>query len=406
MAKQTKEAEDIVLEDQFPVSEEDDFEFGEKKEEGKEKEEKKEEEKKEEEKAKSDEDDGSDDFGKKDEKEDTAGEAEDSQKEDTDGKKAEGKEEEEEPDLFVDEAEKSDEQEKFDFNEVATELGIKDKTDETKFATKADFVDAVKKKMDESKQELDLSKFSTDAQKVIEHLSKENATLETFFENPVITSMNQMLAMSQEEKVRNLRYQELLKEHKGDEEKVEEELAEEFEEYSKGDIKSMAEEIDKQALEIRANEIKKIIGDVEKNAEQSANKAAETNKKERENLVNYVNKQTSFFGIPLTDKAKASILSDINKGAFDEEIAKTPEATKFFSYMAAKHGQKIVERYNAALKDENRKGYNKAQDKEFKALHKIPDEKKQSAGAGKKAEQEGTKKGFDAWTDTSIFGEQ
>ncbi len=250
-----------------------------------------------------------------------------------------------------------------------------------------------------------MSKYTSEARKLIEHLNKGNVSLEKFFENPVITSMNQMLSMSPEEKVKNLRYQELLEDNKGDNDKAVESLTEEFEAMSKGEIKSMAEDIDRQAIMLRQNEIQKLIGDEEKKAVENSKSTIEAQKKEKDVLINYIKKQDSFFGIKLTDSGKEVIMKDIDTGKFDQILRESPEATKFFSYMATKYGKKIVERYNNAIKDENRKGYNQGLDKEFKATHKIPDNKKLNAGSGKKQEQQGIKKGFENWAGSEIFGD-
>lgn len=393
MAKK-EETQEMELEQDPVINEEDDFEFGKKPAEGGDdkkgeeketsgKDTKSEDEKTEEEEEKSDEDDkGSDDKDKEEDKTD-----------------------DEVEDIFADDKQVEDEKpSEFDFNAMATDLGL-EVEEGKKIESKDDFLKTVKGYIDKNKQEPDLSKFSPEARKVIEHLNKGDASLETFFENPVITSMNQMLAMGPEEKVRNLRYQELLQEHGNDAEKATEALTEEFEEYSKGQIKTMAEDIDKQAREIRENEIKKIIGEAEK---QSAKKIADTTeaqKKQRDNLINYVSKQDSFFGIPLTKAGKEIILKDIDTGKFDQVIEQSPEETKFFSYMAAKYGSKIVERYNSVMKDEKRKAYNEAQDKEARARHKLPGDSKQSAGAGKTESQKSTKEGFDRWKEKGVFGD-
>ena len=330
-------------------------------------------------------------------------------------KKEEGKEEDEKPaneekeeeveedeDIFK-EAEDSSSEEKaetaFDFSSFAKEFEIEG-SEEVK--DKESFKKAFEKRLEDARQEVDLSKFSDQAKKLINHLNDGKTNLETFFENPLITSMNRMLSLTPEERFREVRYNEILKDNKNDEDKTIELLEEELESMSKGEIKTAGEEIAEQAKKIRQEELSKIIDAGDKRQADLQEEQKILKQKEKENVLNFIDKQDSFFGLTLTKDAKATIQRDIDNGKFDEIVGKSPEATKFFAYMVGKYGNKIIQRYENVAKEANREGHNQAQDKSFNALHKT----KPVSGktAGHQSQNEG-KRNFDR-LDESVFGEQ
>jgi hypothetical protein len=307
---------------------------------------------------------------------------------------------EDEDDIFADEdpAEITKE-EAVDFAEL---LSLAEIQGEGEIKDKKSFVDAVKKSINESKKQFDLSGYNEEAQKVIKHLNENKGDLATFFENPVISQMNRVLAMDPAERVREVRYAELMDIHKNDEEKAIEALEQEMDELSKGEIKTRAEDIAEKARQIRQGEINNLIGNKQEAIEKAKQQEKQRVEQERETLREYVNGQDDFFGLKLTKNAKATILKDIDNGKFDEIVQKTPQASKFFAYMVGKYSGKISERLTKGVKDAHRTGHNDMQDKMFNALHKTSATGAKSAGHSKASEQ---KRNFENLT-ADVFGEE
>ena len=284
------------------------------------------------------------------------------------------------------------------FKSLLDEVGIEV---EEEVKDKESFIKATKKAIESSKQKIDLSGFDEDAQKLITHLNEKKGNLASFFENPVISQMNRIMMLDPEERYREVRYSELYDKHK-DSEKAIEALEQEVQEMSKGEIKTKSENIAEQASKIRQEEIRKVITAGEEKAVQDQKSQQENTRKQQENLISFIDKQDSFFGLPLSKEAKSTIRKDIDNGKFEQVVNGSPEATKFFAYMVGKYGEKIIEKYNKAIKEANREGHNNMQDKAFEALHGT--DKKSQDSAGHK-DTSGSKKNFENLT-PEVFGEE
>ena len=306
--------------------------------------------------------------------------------------------ENEEEDIFAEITPDDEKQgDTFDFGTVLKELEI-EADEEVK--DKESFVKATKKAIESAREQIDLSGYNDQAQSLIKHLNEKKGDLVSFFENPVITQMNRMLMLKPEDRFREVRYAELYEKHKNEDDAVEA-LEAEIEGMSKGEIKTKAEEIAEQAGKIRSDEIFKLIGQNEEKAKVAEKAEEQRILKEQQNIKSFIDKQNDFFGLGLTKAAKQTIIKDIDNGKFDDLVNKAPEASKFFAYMVGKYGGKIVEKYNNALKEANRTGYNIMQDKAFDALHKT--KPGHDSSAGHKADS-GGKKNFENLT-SDVFGE-
>jgi hypothetical protein len=308
------------------------------------------------------------------------------------GKKDEGKKNEF-VDIFADEEVKDDKKDtgvKTSYKPIASDLGIELEND-----TPEEFKTKVTKKIEDAKQEFKLDEYPEDAKAVIKHLKENNGKIEDFLNNREIISLQGVRNLEPEQKVLFVRTNELT--NAGvDPQKAQEQAATEIEEYSTKELRDKANSIDAEADKLISAEIKKITGDRAQQVEKEKAKVLDRTKAEINQLKTYVNSQTEFLGIELTEKAKQGILRDIETGAFDDIANKSPESSKFTAYMMSKFGKNIHETLNKKGSEQNRKGYNAALDKSLDALHKTKEsaQQKQTGHQKSKAGESGKFDGF------------
>lgn len=280
--------------------------------------------------------------------------------------KPEEVEEEEEVDIFLEKKDAETGKERISLKKLARELEV----DIEKEDDEAEFKAKVSEKMAKSRQEFNLDGYSDGAKAVIKHLNENEGDLDSFFLNKQIASMQSILALDSETKVRNVRISEVIVEGKNERE-AENIVDEELKELSTREIKDLATDIDDQAKKLINREVSKIIGNQEiKTAELRQKKEQETILS-RTNLKSFIEKQDNFLGFELTTEAKKLILRDIDNGTFDKVVTGNPEQIRFASYMYSKYGTKIVKKINTTLAEQGRKGFNDATRKHLDALHKV-----------------------------------
>ena len=278
---------------------------------------------------------------------------------------------EEDIDIFSDK-EESPVDKKISLKKLAKELDVDLDKDDDEVEFKTKFSD----KLEKSKQEFKLDGYSDDAKAVIKHLNENGGNIDSFFTNPSIASMQSVLALDPETKVRNVRIQEVMASGVTKQEAITT-VDEELNEWGTRQIKDLAADIDDQAKGIINNEIKKIIGDQELKAQADRVRKETEALTQRTNLKGFIEKQDNFLGLGLTPDAKKLILRDIDNGNFDKVLSSNPEQIKFASYMFSKYGAKIMNKIEQSLGEQNRKGHNAALRKSLDALHKTEDESKQ-----------------------------
>lgn len=313
----------------------------------------------------------------------------------TEGKEEKNTEDKEEKfiDIFAGE-EKVDEKKstegKASYKPIASDLGIELEND-----TPEEFKTKVSKKIEDAKQEFKLDDYPEEAKAVVRHLKENGGKIEDFLNNKDIVSLQGVKNLDPEQKVLFVRTNELI--HAGiEEEKAHEQAAAEIEEYSSKELKDKSAAIDVDADKLISVEVKKITGDRSAFVERERTKVVEKTKAEIIQLKTYVTKQTEFLGIELSDKAKQSILKDIETGAFDDIANKSPESSKFTAYMMVKFGKNILETLNKKGSEQNRIGYNAATDKSFNALHKTKEAAQQKQAGHQKSKSGETGK-FDGF---------
>lgn len=310
--------------------------------------------------------------GAADDKEDT--EIIDKGTEEKEGEEKKGNEEvadEEDVDIFSDK-EEAPVDKKISLKKLAKELDVDLDKDDDEVEFKTKFSD----KLEKSKQEFKLDGYSDDAKAVIKHLNENGGNIDSFFTNPSIASMQSVLALDPETKVRNVRIQEVMSTGVTKQEAITT-VDEELNEWGTRQIKDLAADIDDQAKGIINNEIKKIIGDQELKAQADRVRKETEALTQRTNLKGFIEKQDNFLGLGLTPDAKKLILRDIDNGNFDKVLSSNPEQIKFASYMFSKYGTKIMNKIEQSLGEQNRKGHNAALRKSLDALHKTEDDSKQ-----------------------------
>ena len=386
------------------VDEDDDFSYGEdtsKTEKKEEIPEKKEEEiiekKEEEEKQREEKKEEPDKSLEKKEEEPEKKEIDDSGKEKKEEEEVEKKEEKKKPedeDIFSDEGEQELEQ-KISLKNIAKKFDVDlEKEDPEEFEKK------VSERIAKSRQEFNLDGYTPDAKALIKHLNENEGDIDSFFTNKNIISLQSVLSLDAETKVRNVRLNELISEGQ-DKATAQETLNQEMESMSTREIKDSAASIDDQAKTLINTEVKKIVGEREVKMAEGREKKNVEALQQRSNLKTFIEKQDEFLGLKITPKAKQSILRDIDTGVFDKLLNESPEMQKFSSYMLSKHGDKILKKINSAKSEQNRAGYNAATEKHLSALHKVGDdiEDKKSGHDIQKKQATGDKPG---WGDDDI----
>jgi hypothetical protein len=270
-------------------------------------------------------------------------------------------------DIFIDEL-SSKEPGKVSLKQIAKDFDLDlENDDEAEFKTK------FSEKLDKSRQEFNLDNYSDEAKAVIKHLNDNGGDIDSFFSNPKIISMQSVLALDPEAKVRNVRIQEEIASGKTRADAVTS-VDEELKSLGTRELKDIASDIDAQAKKLINDEVKKIVGDQEMRATQIRAQNEAKVKAEKINLKSFVEKQDNFLGLKLSPEAKKLILRDIDNGNFDKVVSSNPDQIKFSSYMFSKYGSKIMKKIDATMSEHNRKGYNAATRKQLDALHKTENE--------------------------------
>lgn len=278
-----------------------------------------------------------------------------------------------------------------DFKKIGSALDI-----ELEKGTEEEFTEKVNQKIKDAQQEVDVSKFDPEAQRLVKHLNENEGKLGDFFVNPKIASLQNVLSMTAEDKFRKVRENELSKDG-GTAEEIVKEIDEELSTFPAQKIVDIASTIDQNAQKLIAAEIEEIVGESEKNAQESKSKQAERVTKDRESMKNFVQKQDNFLGLTLTDKAKSGITKDIETGKFDATVDLTDEEIRFAAYMIKRSGGSIKNAFTKQLAEKSREGYNKGLDKTTGKLHKKKEDARGS-GTGHQAAS-GGKSNFDNWAD-------
>jgi len=347
-----------------------------------------------------DEGDDGDDSGEGDEGGEAGAGDEDSDKGSEGDSKGEGEagedKGEEEEDFFADLGDEGSEEggegsAAVDFKKIGTALDI-----ELEEGTEKEFTEKVNQKINDARQDVDVSKFNPEAQRLVKHLNENEGKLGDFFVNPKIANLQGVLTMTAEDKYRNVRGNELARDG-GTTEEINKEIDEELSSLPAQKIVDVAKQIDTNAQKLIAAEIEEIVGESEKNAQESKSKQAKRVAEDRESMKNLVQKKDNFLGLKLTDKAKSGITKDIETGKFDEAVDLTDEEIRFAAYMIKRSGGSIEKAFSKQLAEKSREGYNKGLGKSTDKLHKKKDGARGS-GTGHQQSSEG-KSNFDNWAD-------
>jgi len=260
-----------------------------------------------------------------------------------------------------------------------------------------EFILKVSDKIEKSKQEIALDKFTPDAQRVIKHLNENGGKIDDFFKNTKINSLQGIIGLDPATKITTVRAQELIKEGK-DEEEAYDQAKTEVEELTTKELRQAAQNVDDDAQKLIDKEIGLIVSDREKFAEKEKAKSIISTNVELKQIKNYVEKQSDYLGIKLTADAKKSIIADIDSGAFDAIANQDKARSKFNAYMMGKFGPSIYNKFKTTISEKSRESYNEALDKSTSALHKTKSDAQREV-TGRQKSETGEKKNFDTWGD-------
>ena len=302
-------------------------------------------------------------------------------------------EEVENDDIFAPEVKTGDDtKEKFSYKNIAKKADIELDDD-----SEDEFLFKLSDKIEKSKQEVSLDKFTPDAQKVIKHLNENGGKIDDFFKNTKINSLQGIIGMDPATKVYTVRIQELVKSGM-EQEEAQTQAETEVGELTRKELREAAENIDEGANKLIDTEINGIVAEREKFAEKERLKAQTTTALELKQIKNYIDKQDNFIGMKLTPEAKKAILADIESGEFDNIANKNKAVSKFNAYMMGKFGTKIYNKIKTTISEKSREAYNDALDKSTGALHKTKEEA-QRGNTGRQKSESSEKKNFDTWGD-------
>jgi len=268
--------------------------------------------------------------------------------------------EEKEEDFFEDINTEEDNGVVEDYKPLATDLGIELENPKSR----TEFVEKVNGQIKDAQQKLDLTGFNETSQRLIK-LANEGVDVAEFFNNPKITQYNGFLALTPEAKYIQVREGQLA--NKGlDAEAMETKITEEIDELSTRELKDLSDGYDSEIKEALNTEIVSVLGDKETQMAAAKSKVESEIETEKQNLIKYVDTQTEYMGIPLTEANKKGIVNAIKNGTFDLAVEQNPAASKFNAFMFTKFYSKFVQQSkknaDSASKDGYRKGLGKGKD--------------------------------------------
>lgn len=300
---------------------------------------------------------------------------------------------EEEPDIFFPKTtDDKDKKNTVSFKNIAKRVDLELEDD-----SEDEFVLKVSDKIEKSKQEIALDKFTPDAQRIIKHLNENGGKIDDFFKNTKINSLQGIIGLDPATKITTVRAQELIKDGMESNEAYEQAQTEVADLTAK-ELRQAAQNVDEDAQGLIDKEISTVVSDREKFAEKEKAKALVSTNVEIKQIKNLVEKQADYLGIKLTADAKKSILADIDSGVFDAIANKDKPRSKFNAYMMSKFGTSIYNKFKTTISEKSREGYNEALDKSTAALHKTKAEAQREI-TGRLKSETGEKKNFDTWDD-------
>lgn len=269
-----------------------------------------------------------------------------------------------------------------------TELKIEDWTKVAKFLdieitdNNADALkSAYQEKLEKQKAQVDLTKFTPDAQALIEHVNKGGDPLEIL--NP-LKPLDDILALSPEDRVRKD-----LKLQGFSETKIENyiERLQEEEEFD-----SYVAELDKSINQLKKEKIVELVAKANEKKAAELEAIKNQNRFESQEIINKLDTIEKFMGVALPKEAKIALKADVENGVFFKELDNAEAQTN--AYLFRKYGQKIEAHYNEKLKAERRAGYNEGVQKLKDGLHNTPPKNASSGHGDTNKASSGAKGGF------------
>lgn len=327
-------------------------------------------------------------------------------KDDKDGKEGgeqekEKDEKDENDDLFNEYLEKENADDKkesatFDYKEFGQKrLGLEFEKDQE--VNEETFIEAVNKKIDAAKNvtEFDLSSYNDETKKVINFVQEGGDPRD--FVDPLKDVMS-FLSLTDEQKVRALKINELQKSGITKEDALTEKADEYIEQLiESGKFDDAVENAYNLAHGYRDNVIKTVIENFNSKQTTAKTKLTEQESGERNEMIAVAKATKEFMGIPLPEKVIERIVKDIETGTVHRELNNAKASLDAYLYM--RFGKQAHERLKAQIEEVKGDAHRSGVDKVKEALHNNAE----TDGIGKNTGHQTKKKSgegpFSAWSD-------
>lgn len=297
-------------------------------------------------------------------------------------------------DIFSDsksEEENDNIQEKdFDWKSHGQELGLEEFEENSKEAFNA----AYNKKINDSRQQLNLDEFDPFTKNLIEFVHKEKGDPMEIFNDDQINEANVFLAKSAEEKYEIVRRNELQKLNKNEEEIVET-IDSEIENMGEEVMDKFVSNVDTQIKNLRNGFIEEKLKERKEYFQEQENKKNQEVIHQQESLKNELIKIKSFMGFPLSDKLKKIISTQIDNGEFSRYMELNKEQAQLYGFLQSKYGSKALEKINEEVDMLKRGSYNSGMEKGQSSLHNQPQKSPAQQGHAIQEGQDTDEPGWD-----------
>lgn len=258
-------------------------------------------------------------------------------------------------------------QKSFDFQGLAKDVLGVEIEENTIDAYKKAYSDTITK----AKQELDLSKYPEEVKTIIDHVTKNEGKLLDFYNNDQLKEYDRFLSLDRKSMYKEVLVARLKNDPSMSTEEIEAEVEEKLESIDDARLKEVTDNYVSNISAARQNEIKTIVDKQREAYEQKITADTERIKTERTELKSYVDKLTDFEGIPVSDKAKEKIKSQIDSGVIDKVLSENPAKLKIDTYLRIKLGARVKELNEQRMAAEKNKAAEESKKAERMKNHNV-----------------------------------
>lgn len=196
------------------------------------------------------------------------------------------------------------------------------------------------KKLDASRKIVNLDEYHPEARMIVNLLEK-GGSIDQIYTNDIISDAQSILAMSEGDKVLEMKIM-TLEDIGYSPEKAASEAQLIVDGMSPETLKAEAEKIDTIARDSRQNEVKRIMDERKIYNDQVVERETKRVAAEKTSLLEAVAKTDSFLGITLGEKTKAMIIKSIEDGTFHNELKNSKAEALIDAFLMKTTGRKIL----------------------------------------------------------------